>query len=141
MAYTSRIPVRFEDVDFARVVFFPRLFNYCHQVFEDFFAAAVGVTYAQMLQKRKIGYPSVHAQADFKHPLRFGDTARIVMETVKLSSKSITNRYRIYLGDSKTLCAEVEVVTVPIDMETFKARQVPEDVRVAFLNHLTGLTV
>jgi hypothetical protein len=26
-------------------------------------------------------------------------------------------------------------------METFKARQVPEDVRVAFLNHLVGLNV
>ena len=141
MAFTKSIPVRFEDVDFARVVFFPRIFNYCHQVFEDFFGAAVGVSYAQMLQKRKIGYPSVHAEADFKHPLRFGDTARIVMETIKLSSKSITSRYRIYLGDSRTLCAEVEIVTVPIDMDSFKARQVPEDVRVAFLNHLTGLTV
>ena len=141
MSFTTKIPVRFEDVDFARVVFFPRIFNYCHQAFEDFFDAAVGVTYAQMLQKRKIGYPSVHAEADFKHPLRFGDTARIVMETIKLSSKSITSRYRIYLGDTRTLCAEVEIVTVPIDMDTFKARQVPEDVRVAFLNHLTGLTV
>ena len=141
MAFTAKIPVRFEDVDFARVVFFPRIFNYCHQVFEDFFGEAVGITYSQMLQKRKIGYPSVHAAADFKHPLRFGDTARIVMETIKLSSKSITSRYRIYLGDSRTLCAEVEIVTVPIDMDSFKARQVPEDVRVAFLNHLTGLTV
>ena len=141
MAFITKIPVRFEDVDFARVVFFPRLFNYCHQVFEDFFADAVGVTYSQMLQKRKVGYPSVHASADFKHPLRFGDTARIVMETIKLSSKSITNRYRLYLGDTKTLCAEVEIVTVPIDMDSFKAREIPEDVRVAFLNHLTGLTV
>src|SRR3954453_22256147 len=110
MAFTKKIPVRFEDVDFARVVFFPRLFAYCHQAFEDFFGAAVGISYAQMLQKRKVGYPSVHAEADFKHPLRFGDTARIVMETIKLSSKSITSRYRIYLGDSKTLCAEVEIV-------------------------------
>ncbi len=141
MAFIRKIQVRFDDVDFARVVYFPRLFGYCHQVFEDFFADAVGISYAQMLQKRKVGYPSVHAEADFKHPLRFGDVARISMETVKLSSKSITNRYQLFLNDTATLCAEVEIITVPIDMDTFKAQPVPEDVRLAFLNHLTGLTV
>ena len=141
MAFIKKVQVRFDDVDFARVVYFPKLFGYCHQVFEDFFAEAVGVPYAQMLQKRKVGYPSVHAEADFKHPLRFGDVARISMETIKLSSKSITNRYQLFINDSATLCSEVEIVTVPIDMDTFKAREVPEDVRLAFLNHLTGLTV
>ncbi len=141
MAFIKKISVRFDDVDFARVVYFPNLFGYCHQVFEDFFEEAVGISYAQMLQKRKIGYPSVHAEANFKHPLRFGDVARISMETVKLSSKSITNRYQLFLNDTATLCAEVEIITVPIDMDTFKAKPVPEDVRMAFLNHLTGLTV
>jgi 4-hydroxybenzoyl-CoA thioesterase len=141
MAFIKKIPVRFDDVDFARVVYFPKLFGYCHQVFEDFFAEAVGVPYSQMLQKRKVGYPSVHAQADFKHPLRFGDVARISMETIKLSPKSITCQYHLFLNDTATLCSEVEIVTVPIDMDTFKAREVPEDVRLAFLNHLTGLTV
>ncbi len=141
MAFLKKIPVRFDDVDFARVVYFPKLFGYCHQTFEDFFAEAVGITYAQMLQKRKVGYPSVHAEADFKHPLRFGDIVRISMETVKLSSKSITNRYQLFLNDTATLCAQVEIITVPIDMDTFKAKAVPEDVRMAFLNHLTGLTV
>ncbi len=141
MAFTKKITVRFDDVDFARVVYFPNLFGYCHQVFEDFFSEAMGVSYAVMLQQRKVGYPSVHAAADFKHPLRFGDVVRISMETVKLSSKSITNRYQLFLNDSATLCAEIEIITVPIDMDTFKAKAVPEDVRMAFLNHLTGLTV
>ena len=141
MAFIKKIPIRFDDVDFARVVYFPNLFGYCHQVFEDFFAEAVGIPYADMLQKRKVGYPSVHAAADFKHPLRFGDVVRISMETIKLSPKSITNRYQLFLNDSATLCATVEIITVPIEMDTFKARSVPEDVRLAFLNHLTGLTI
>ena len=80
MAFTKKIPVRFDHVDFARVVYFPNLFGYCHQVLEDFLDAAVGIPYAQMLQQRKIGFPSVHAEANFKHPLRFGDVARISME-------------------------------------------------------------
>ncbi len=138
MAYTQRINVRFDDVDFARVVYFPRLFGYCHEVFEDFFASEVGISYPDMLQKRKVGFPTVHARADFKSPLRFGDVARVVMDTAKLSQRSITNRYRLFLNETQKLCAEVEIVTVSIDMDGFKATDIPEDVRAAFSRHLWG---
>ena len=141
MAYTQRINVRFDDVDFAQIVYFPRLFGYCHWVFEDFFAKEVGLPYAEMLGKRKVGFPTVHAEADFRAPLRFGDCCRVAMDTVKLSQKSITNRYRLYLGDSQKLCSKVELVTVAISMDDFTPVSIPEDVRVAFLNHLIGLTV
>lgn len=141
MAYTQRLKVRFDDVDYAQIVYFPRLFGYCHWVFEDFFANEVGVSYAEMLTKRGVAFPTVHTEADFRAPLRFGDPCRVVMDTVKLSSRSITNRYRLFLGESQKLCAKIEIVTVPIGLDDFKPRELPEDVRVAFLNHLVGLTV
>lgn len=149
MAYEQTLIVRFEDVDFARIVYFPRLFGYCHSVFEDFFRHQVGVPYSEMLQQRKVGYPTVHAGADFKSPLRFGDQVRVVMDTVKLGTRSITNRYRLYRQDPpeksekrpETLAAEIEIVTVAIDMDTVKSVDLPEDVRVAFLNHLVNYGV
>jgi acyl-CoA thioesterase FadM len=55
MAYVERIQVRFDDVDYARIFDYPRLFIYCHWVFEDFF------------------HPIVSAKADFQSPLRFGE--------------------------------------------------------------------
>jgi len=128
--FTRDIVVRFPEVDFARVVYYPRFFDYCHQVFEDFFAAELGVPYAQMLQQRKVGYPSVHAEADFTAPLRFGDKARIEMTTVKVGQSSITMRYRV-LKDG-ALCAELQIVSASIDMDTFKGVPVPDDVRKAF---------
>ena len=139
--FVTHIDVRFGHVDPAGIAYYPRIYEFIHQATEALWDVHVGKRYYYLVSEERLGFPLVHSEVDFKHPLRFGDTARIVMETTKLSSKSITNRYRIYLGDSKTLCAEVEIVTVPIDMDSFKARQVPEDVRVAFLNHLTGLTV
>ncbi|MGQ0506286.1 MAG: acyl-CoA thioesterase [Myxococcaceae bacterium] len=140
MAYVHRIPVRFDDVDYARIVYFPRLFGYCHQAFEDFFAKEAGTPYSVMLQQRKVGFPSVHAEADFKSPLRFGDVCRVVMETVKMGKSALTNAYRLYLGETDTLCAEVEIVTVALNLDTFVTVDVPEDVRMAFLNHLSGYT-
>ncbi|MBI3181743.1 MAG: acyl-CoA thioesterase [Myxococcales bacterium] len=141
MAYTQRIPVRFDDVDYAQIVYFPRLFGYCHWVFEDFFAKEVGHSYAQVLSKRRIAFPTVHSEADFQAPLRFGDVCRVVMDTVKLSKRSIANRYRLYLGETQRLCAKLELVTVPVGLDDFKPVELPEDIRVAFLNHLVGLTV
>jgi 4-hydroxybenzoyl-CoA thioesterase len=135
MAFLHRIPVRFDDVDFARIVYFPRLFGYAHQTFEAFFAEEVGVPYARMLQDRKVGYPTVHAEADFKQPLRFGDICRVSQETVKVGNRSITSRYQLFRDESDVLCAELQVVTVTIGMDDFGPQELPEDVRQAFLRH------
>ena len=37
MAHTHRLTVRFDEVDYARVVYFPRILEYCHRVFEAFY--------------------------------------------------------------------------------------------------------
>lgn len=138
--YVQRINVRFDDVDYAQIVYFPRLFGYCHWVFEDFFPHEAGLTYSELLIKRRVGFPTVHTDADFKHPLRFGDVCRVEMETLELGKSALTNRYRLYHGDSKKLCSEVQLVHVAISMDTMKAIPMPEDIRVAFLNHLHGYT-
>jgi 4-hydroxybenzoyl-CoA thioesterase len=130
MPFVRELTVRFPDVDFARVVYYPRFFDYCHRVFEDFFAAEVGMPYARMLTERKLGYPSVHASADFSWPLRFGDTVHIEMTTEAIGKKSITSRYR--MSTKATRCAELKVVTAVVDLERFVGVEVPADVRAAF---------
>jgi 4-hydroxybenzoyl-CoA thioesterase len=138
MSYVQRVPVRFDDVDYAQIVYFPRLFGYCHWVFEDFFGHEVGVSYAKLLTERRLGFPTVHSEADFKSPLRFGDVARVQMDAVKLGERSVTQRYRLYLGEGKRLCAEIQLVHVATDLDSFKSQVIPEDLRMAFMNHLVG---
>jgi 4-hydroxybenzoyl-CoA thioesterase len=138
MAYEQRFTVRFDEVDYAQIVYFPRYFGYCHWVFEDFFAREVGVSYSDMLQKQRVGYPTVHAEADFKAPLRFGDPVKVVMDTVKLGNRSITCRFRLYHEGRRQLCAQIELVTAAISMDTITSVDIPEEVRVAFLNHLVN---
>lgn len=135
MAYEQRLIVRFDEVDFAQLVYFPRLFGYCHQVFEDFFRNEVHVPYAQMLQERRVGYPTVHAEADFHAPLRFGDEVTVVMDTLKVGARSITSRYRLYRDPARTLCVTARIVTVAMSMDAYQSVDVPEDVRAAFVRH------
>jgi len=136
--YSQRLNVRFDDVDYAQIVYFPRLFGYCHWVFEDFFAHETGIPYARLLVKKRLGFPTVHSEADFKHPLKFGDVCRLEMETLKLGRSSLTNRYQLFLGDSKKLCADIQLVHVAMHLDKQKAVPIPENIRVAFLNHLHG---
>jgi 4-hydroxybenzoyl-CoA thioesterase len=130
MAHEQTVLVRFEDVDFARVVFFPRLFEYCHRVFEDFFPARLGVPYAQLVAVRKVGFPVVSSKADFRLPFRFGDECRIQMEALQIGEASIACRYRLFRGDA--LAAEIENVVACIDVDAFRPRPIPDDVRRGF---------
>lgn len=141
MSFTQRRTVRFDEVDYARVVYYPRFYEYCHNTFEDFFAVEVGVPYATVLTERRVGFPTVHCDADFKHPLRFGDAFRIEMDVTKLSRSTIGARYRVLLGETQRLCAKLEVVTTSVDLDRFRPVTLPEDIRMAFLNHLVGLSV
>src|SRR5262249_15155860 len=99
MGYVQRITVRFNEVDYARIVYYPRLFSYCHWVFEDFFGRELGIPYAEVLTKRRVGFPVVSAKADFRSPLRFGDICRVEMEAAQIGRKSLTTRYRLYQGE------------------------------------------
>jgi 4-hydroxybenzoyl-CoA thioesterase len=135
MTFIRRMPVRFDHVDFARIVYFPRFFEYCHEVFEDFFAAEVGLPYARMLNERGVGFPSVHAEADFKSPLRFGDTVRVELETVKVGETSLTCRYRLFEDAQNRLAATITLVTVTMRLDSARPESIPEDVRTAFERH------
>jgi 4-hydroxybenzoyl-CoA thioesterase len=138
VAFSRDIAVRFPDVDFARVVYYPRFFDFAHQVMEDFFAAEVGVSYAVMLRDRKVGFPTVHCEADFKAPLRFGDVARLELGCDRASERSVALRYRVTRVEGLVHCATLQVVTVPVAMDTFTAVAVPADVRAAFARHVAG---
>jgi 4-hydroxybenzoyl-CoA thioesterase len=136
VSFVSRRTVRFEDVDFAQVVFFPNLFVYCHNAFEDFFAAEVKTPYAQMLAQRGVAFPAVHTESDFKAPLRFGDEIRVELDVLKVGQTSLTCRYRLYSEHDGALLAELKVVTAAIALDGFSSVDLPPDVRSAFSAHL-----
>lgn len=134
LAFTTHRTVRFDEVDFAQVVYFPNYLGFCHEAFEDFFGAEGGLPYVQLLTELKLGFPIVHVEADYRAPLRFGDPCQVVMETVKLTARSISHRYRIYRGED-LLCAEITLVMACIGMDSFQAQEIPERLRALFLRH------
>lgn len=128
-----RRPVRFEEVDAARILFFARFFSYAHEAMEHFFAGLQG-GYAGLIVGRGIGLPAVHIESDFHAPLRFGDVVTIETTCEKVGTKSAVMRY-VFKKDDGTRCAVVRHTVVVSDLATLTSVDMPPDVREAFLAH------
>ncbi len=131
MSFTYSTPVRFADVDHAGIVYYPRFFHYFHLAFEELFRQRMGPrAYVELLDRDRVGFPAVRAEAEFRAPLAFGDTAEIELSVERLGGKSITFRYRVYrTGDPPVLSAEGKVVCAVTDLARFVSIPVPERVR------------
>ncbi len=137
MAFINRVPVRFPDVDYARVLYFPRFFDYCHRTFEDLFQSE-GLPYAKLIQEQNLGFPTVHSEADFRAPLKFGDVARIELEVLTLGERSVTCRHRLFVEATGVLSAEVKIVSACIDIKAFRGTDIPEHLRQLFGRYLAN---
>lgn len=134
--FVFTLPVRFADVDHAGIVYYPRFFHYFHLAFEELFRARMGPrAYVDLLDRERVGFPAVHAEADYRAPLRFGDTAQVELSVARLGASSITFGYRVVRAAEDAagahparpaeLCAVGQVVCAVVDLAAFKATAVP----------------
>jgi YbgC/YbaW family acyl-CoA thioester hydrolase len=130
-------PVRFADVDAARIVFFARHLEYCHDALEALFNALPG-GYAHLTMIRDVGVPSVHVEIDYRAPLRYGDVALVDVTVEKLGAKSITFRHDISRKADGVSCATVRQVVVTAHLNALGAVPIPDDVRALLTPHLAG---
>jgi len=134
--YEAVVPVRFAEIDRAGIVYYPRWFHYFHVAFEEFFAARVGVPYHEMIDRRRIGFPTVRAECDYRAPLRFGDRLRIGVSVERIGRSSAVLLYRVRTARSRRAAAEARITVVCVDMDTFRPRPIPGDCRGVFERHL-----
>ena len=126
--FVYRRPVRFAEVDAARIVFFARYLEYCHDALEALFGGLEG-GYAALTMGRDIGIPSVHAEVDWRAPLRYGDTARIEVTVLKLGRTSVTFQHRLVREADGVECADVRQVVVTARLDALGTVPIPDDVR------------
>lgn len=131
-------PVRFDDVDAAGLVYYPRLLHYCHLGLEDFFTAVGPCSYAHLITVRRRGFPTVHLEADFRSPLRYGDMVRLTVTVEAVGQKSVRFLYALHVGAAATPAAVVKVVTVYMDLAAGTGIALDADVRAALEPHATG---
>ena len=135
-AFRHRFQVRFADVDHAGIVYYPVYYHYFHVAFEELFRERMGAkAYLDLLDRRKIGFPAVHSECDYKAPLRFADTAEVAITLSKMGTKSLTLQYDLHRidADERVRCAVGKVVCAITDLQAFQAVALPDDLKALFL--------
>ncbi|HVV82324.1 MAG TPA: thioesterase family protein [Kofleriaceae bacterium] len=139
--FVLELPVRFSDVDHAGIVYYPRFFHWFHLALEELLRARLGPrAYADLLDGAllggpRIGFPAVHAEADYRAPLRFGDTALVELAVRRIGGTSITFAHQVRraadtaAGRAEELCAVGTVVCAVVDLRVFQAAAVPDVLR------------
>ncbi len=126
-AFETDFQVRFGHVDPAGIVYFPRIFDYLHDVFEEFWERQIGIRYYHLLLEEKVGFPLVHCDVDFESPLRFGDRPRVRVTCFRLGESSLGLRYVISMDER--VCVDARLVTVCVDTTTMTPLPIPDQVR------------
>ena len=129
-AFTTTIQVRFGHVDPAGIVYYPRIYDYVHDVFEELWERHVGERYYRMLCDEKIGFPLVHSEVDFVRPLRFGDRPLVRVTCFRLGRSSLGLRY-VFERDGET-CVDARMTTVCVRLEGMESFAMPERFRARF---------
>jgi YbgC/YbaW family acyl-CoA thioester hydrolase len=118
-------PIRFQDIDAAGIVFYPRVLEYFHDAYTAWLAAG-GYDLRRVLDEGKVGFPLVHAEADYRRPLRFGDRVTVEILAPRMGESSFTLGYRVRLAGGK-LAATGQTSHVCIDRATFRPCPLPDD--------------
>ena len=113
--FVTQLDVRFGDVDPAGIAYYPRIFEFVHQATEALWDVHVGRRYFYLLSEEKLGFPLVHSEVEFEHPLRFGDRPIVKVTVFKLGTSSIGLRYVFLVDEVECVKARMTVVCAQLD--------------------------
>ena len=127
--FSSTRVVRFQDIDAAGILFFAKTFEFFHDAYVECLAQHQ-VDLPKVLASNTWLAPLVHAECDYKHPMRFGDQVTVEIIGAQLKERSMTVEYSIRGNDK--IFATGKTVHVFLEKASMKACAIPEEVRVIF---------
>lgn len=129
-AFVTTQAVRFGHVDPAGIAYYPRIYDYIHEAFEELWEQHVGARYYELIGQNKLGFPLVRSEVDFSSPLRFGDRPQVSVTCFQLGRSSLGLRYLYRVGER--LCVDARMTTACIDLVTMKSVPMPAQYRAKF---------
>lgn len=129
--YVQPIEVRFQEVDAAGIVFFPRIIAYFHDAYVGLLADR-GFPLNEVLERGEWLAPIRHAEADFRRPVKFGEPFVVRLTEATFGESAMTLCWSLCSAGSGEVHATGKTVHVFVD-RSFHRMQVPENLRRAIL--------
>ena len=134
MSFAAEFPVRFQDVDAGGVLFFGRIYDYCHQAYEELWGSE-GVDRAHFFAGAEYLVPIAHSEADYRSPIRHGERIRVRIGVARVGKASFELSYCV-TGPDGGVRVEARTVHAFVDRATMKPIPIPEQLRAILLRHL-----
>ncbi|MFI5298655.1 MAG: acyl-CoA thioesterase [Polyangiales bacterium] len=135
--FVFRRAVRFDEIDAAGFVYFPRLAALAHEAMERIFEAAGDGGYARWVNGvdgPRIGFPCVHLACDFRAPLRFGDELVVAATVGNIGTTSVQFTVVVSRGDGVD-CATIDYVVACARLEGPRKEPLPDTLRAMLSRH------
>jgi acyl-CoA thioester hydrolase len=128
----------FYQADPAGVLFYGRVFELFHQGYAGLIEAS-GLPYDMHFGMRGYMVPVVHAEVDFKAPIRPGERLSVEVSVLRLGRSSITMGFRL-VGPDGDERAKGRETHVAVDADSFTPIPIPDAVREALTPYLLEAT-
>ncbi len=128
--FTARFPVRFNHVDPAGIVFYPRYFELLNAAVEDWFAH-LGTDFRNLHLHHRLGTPTVSLQVKFTAPAILGDLLEITIRVREIGRSSCCYGFAANVAGAVKL--QGEAVLVCMDLDQHKSAPWPDEIKKAML--------
>src|SRR5690554_938950 len=122
--------IRFQHIDYAGIVFYPRFLEMLNCLVEDWFEEALDRPFSKMHQTN--GIPTVDLKVQFKKAARLGETLTKKLWVKELKSSSVICGFR-FEDENGNTCLEGEVTLVNVkiseDRNSIKAEAFNEEMK------------
>jgi acyl-CoA thioester hydrolase len=123
-----QVRVPFFDVDSTRRIHYTAMLRYM-ELAEHELMRSIGFPYATTLQD--ISCPRVHVSCDYRGAVRYDDILTIEARVSHIGRSSWTIMYTARVAPEGEVAAEGKMTIVAIDVQTERARALPDDLRSA----------
>lgn len=128
--YTTEWTVRFGDIDQARTLYYPRLFDNVHRLFERMMDD-LGHPLPEVIERHETAMPIVEVDASYHAPIRYGDRVTVDI-TPDPGDTSLRLEYVGTRGEDGTRLFDLTETRVTIDAsdyDDFRPIPIPDPIR------------
>jgi 1,4-dihydroxy-2-naphthoyl-CoA hydrolase len=127
MSFEREVHLGLSSVDRAGVIFYPELFRHAHDLYEAFMAT-LGQALDQLFDQAGHAIPIVHAEADYRLPMRHRQSFVVTLRVQRLGKTSFALSYD-FVGAGGELCAQVQTVHAFIERASGTPTRLPPELR------------
>jgi 4-hydroxybenzoyl-CoA thioesterase len=128
--------IRFQHIDYAGIVFYPRFLEMLNCLVEDWFEEALDRPFSKMHETN--GIPTVDLKVQFKKAARLGETLTKKLWVKEIKSSSMICGFR-FEDENENTCLEGEVTLVNVsiaeDRQSIKAEAFTEEMKKKITNY------